>query len=586
MRLENEDTSRENAQMFRNVFELAGVGIGELSLDGKFIRVNVPFVKIVGYSEEELRRMTFEHITYADDLEIDNKYVKELLEGKRNGYSLEKRYIRKDGTIIWVNLTVTLVYNKNKRPDYFLSIIHDINDKKQTEFELKKQAKALFYTPVSIIVTNKKGIIEYCNPAFTRITGFTSEDVLGKNPKVQASGEMDKKFYKGLWETILKGELWRGTFINKKKNGDLYWEDAFISPVFDTENKITHFVAVKEDITESIKSQKALLLAKQDAEKANQAKSIFIAHMSHEVRTPLNAILGFSQLLIDDADISSNQKSKLQIINKNGEHLLSIINEILEVSKIEAGRMSLNITSFNIYTLLEDINNTFHLRVKEKSIGIQFIIENNLPCFLITDEVKLRQILINLIGNAVKFTYEGTVRIYVSLSSQSENRLLHFSVKDTGIGIAEKDLDKIFNNFVQINQGSHIEGGTGLGLAITRKFIESLGGEITVESKLGEGSNFSFYIPIKTSDAETLKPEDSLNKDKLNKAIESEHTNNPLNHLTHTIKDQLKNALLEGDLDEIDKIISLIYEISCEDADIVKRLSHTFQFDKLIKLLS
>ncbi|MDF2614992.1 MAG: domain S-box protein [Clostridia bacterium] len=585
MKLENENVSHENEQMFGNVFELAGVGIAELSIDGNFKRVNAPFVKIVGYSEEELKSMTFGDITYADDLEIDNKYVKELIEGKSHGYSLEKRYIKKDGTIVWVNLTVTLVYDKSQKPDYFLSVIHDINGKKQTEFELKKQAKALFYSPVSIIVTNKRGIIEYINPAFTRITGFTEEDVLGKNPKIQASGEMDKKFYKLLWETILKGELWRGTFINKKKDGGLYWEDAFISPVFDTENKITHFVAVKEDITDSIKSQQALLQAKQEAEKANQAKSIFIAHMSHEIRTPLNAILGFSQLLMDNTNISSDHKDKVKIIHKNGEHLLGMINEILEISKIEAGRVTLNISSFDIHALLEDIKNTFYLRIQEKGIRFEFIIESNLPRFLITDEVKLRQILINLVGNAVKFTYDGSVKIYAGIKNQNGSRLLYFSVKDTGVGIEEKDLRSIFNNFVQVGQKNQNEGGTGLGLAITRKFIEKLGGEITVVSTLGEGSDFSFYIPIKVSDFEALKMEDELTSNELSKNADEEVAATQLDHLPTAIKEQLKEALLEGDIDEIEKIIDLMSSVNSQDVDIMRHLSQTFQFDKLLKLL-
>lgn len=590
MSLVAEVTLHNSEQIFKNVFKLAGVGIGELAIDGSFIMVNAPFAKIAGYTEEELIGMNFREITYLDDLEIDNTHVEALLAGRSSGYSLEKRYIRKDGSIIWVNLTVTLVYDSEQKPAYFLSIVHDIHDKKKTEFELKKQAKALFYSPVSIIITDKQGVIEYINPAFTQITGFTTDDVIGKTPRLQASGKMSASFYKTLWDTLLKGELWRGTFINKKKNGELYWEEAYISPVFDTENQITHFVAVKEDITESIKAQQALLRTKQEAEKANKSKGIFIAHMSHEIRTPLNAILGFSKLLIDDKQLSIQQKRRLEMIYKNGEHLLNLINQILEVSKIEAGILTINEDLFELQPFIQDLYNTFCERAKEKGLAFVFHFEENLPKLVMTDEIKLRQILINLIENAVKYTDNGVIAVRCSIKNEENNSNLYFSIKDTGLGIGKENIERIFENFSQVGEGHSASGGTGLGLSITKQYISSMGGEITVKSELGLGSEFSFYIPVKffNSQMGETTQKSILFVDDMNETADKNTPEAVLqqNSLPEPIKERLIQSIQEGDIDNLECIIDSISSVSFEYAETIKTLSSQFEFDKLLKLLS
>ncbi|MDF2878484.1 MAG: sensor hybrid histidine kinase [Clostridia bacterium] len=576
--------SRQDSKVFGNIFELVGVGIAKLTIQGEFAIVNHSFAKIVGYSKEELEKLHFADITYSDDLDSDQAYVEALLAGEKYEYSLEKRYIKKDGNLVWVNLTVTLIYDQNKNPSYFLSIIHDITDKKQTELELKKQAKGLFYSPVSIIITDKWGIIEYINPIFTQITGFEKEDVIGKTPRIQASGQLDKEFYSTLWQTLLKGEVWRGTFINKKKNGELYWEEASISPVFDTENSITHFVAVKEDITERRKAEQALVIAKQEAEKADKAKSIFIAHMNHEIRTPLNAILGFSELLLNDTDLLPKQKSKLDIIYKNGKHLLNIINEILEISKIEAGKMTIKMNVFDIFVLMEDLQHTFYLRAKEKNIALYFVMQEAMPRIIKTDEIKLRQIVINLIGNALKFIHEGSIHILTSIEYGKDKTYLCLTVEDTGIGIAEEDLQKIFDNFVQVSKDHYSEGGTGLGLSITKKFIENLGGEITVESEIGKGSVFSFFIPVEVPKGEAVGTKVLGDLAVLVEA-QSQSTDKSLRNMPKNIKEDLRYAVLEGDIDEIEAIIEVMYTIDRTDAELVKKLSRSFDFEKILSLV-
>ncbi|MBI6872103.1 PAS domain-containing sensor histidine kinase [Clostridium aciditolerans] len=576
------DEVKESEKFYKSIFELSGVGIAEVSPDGVFLMINKPFCKITGYSEEELKEKSFKDITYSEDINVDLNYVNDLITDKINGYNTEKRYIRKDGSIVWVNITVSLVRNNDKSPKYFVSVINDITNNKKNEIELKKQAQAVFYCPVSIVVTDKNGIIEYVNPAFEIISGYKKEEALGKNPKIQSSGEGTREFYKNLWGTILKGEIWKGTFKNKKKNGEIYWEESSISPIINSQGKITHFVAVKEDITKRKLIEEELIKSKIEAESANRAKSTFLANMSHEIRTPLNAILGFSELLLNDSNLSEGQKSKVETINRTGEHLLKMINEILEISKIEAGKASINLSEFNIYRLIEDLKNIFYLKAKDKNINLNFFIDDDVPEIIITDELKLRQILINLIGNAIKFTDKGSVSVVINSKNEQNNSLLYVAVKDTGIGIAEENLNKIFDDFTQVYDTKYSKGGTGLGLTITKEFVELLKGIITLKSTYGKGSEFNFFIPVTVANNSKEKSYIKLGQNKNNDIHSNEKEACSLDKET---KLKLKEAILDGDVDEINELISNINEINIKEIENLKKLAGEFKYEKILELL-
>ncbi|XPS39317.1 ATP-binding protein [Aliarcobacter butzleri] len=246
----------------------------------------------------------------------------------------------------------------------------------------------------------------------------------------------------------------------------------------------------KENTEKLITSEHQLKIAMEDAKNANQAKSIFLARMSHELRTPLNAILGFANILKKSMNATNQEKENLNIIKKSGEHLLNIINEILELSKIEAGKIEINPKNFDFYELIKEIEDIFALRCKSKNL--KFIINqtNNLPKFIKADEQRLRQILINLLGNSLKFTNEGQI----SLNIYSLNNKLFFEVKDTGIGIDIKNQEKIFKPFEQVKLDNYTQQGTGLGLAITKELITLMGGTIYVKSQINKGSEFYFSI--------------------------------------------------------------------------------------------
>ncbi|MCP4691139.1 MAG: PAS domain S-box protein, partial [Desulfobacterales bacterium] len=385
--------------------------------------------------------------------------------------------------------------------------------------ELKKLSWAVEQSPVSVIITDKKGAIEYVNPTFTAITGYSREESIGRNPQILKSGKHGPEFYKDLWETILSGKIWTGDMVNKKKSGEEFWERAAIAPLFDESGAITHFVGVKEDITQRKGMERELVDAKEAAEAANRAKSVFLANMSHEIRTPMNAILGYSQIMRHDATLTREQQKNLETINRSGDHLLALINDVLEMSRIEAGRVELDPSPFDLHAMIEDIEMMFRVRTNKNRLHFSVEKEAALPRFVDADEGKVRQVLINLLGNAVKFTDQGEVRLRASRRVGREEQndsgsgpapardvVLYFEVSDTGPGVPEDKQESIFGAFKQVDGDRREEVGSGLGLAISRQHARLMGGDLTVQSQPGEGSVFRFETPAaetKTAAMET-----------------------------------------------------------------------------------
>jgi len=387
--------------------------------------------------------------------------------------------------------------DKNGSIKGMVGITTVITNQKRAENELRKLSRAVEQSPASIIITNIKGKIEYVNPKTLEITGYSLDELIGQNPRVLSSGKIPVKEYKILWETITSGKEWHGEFYNKKKNGDLYWEYASISPIVDENGMVTHFVAVQEDMTDRKKMIEEIVIAKEKAEVSDKLKSEFLAQISHEIRTPLHAILSFSSILKEE--IEENNESTKNIdkffdgIRISGQRITRTIDLILNMSEIQTGSYKYNPTKFDIYNkVLAVVHNNLYQNAKDA--GLNFILEKETDDTIINvDEYSTSQIIYHLVDNAIKFTKNGNVFIRIS-KNKSENLVV--AIEDTGKGISEGYLAIIFTPFSQEEQGySRGFEGNGLGLALVKKYCDLNDISIDVKSKKGEGSTFTLTFP-------------------------------------------------------------------------------------------
>ena len=387
----------------------------------------------------------------------------------------------------------------------------DVTALKKQEQELIKLSSAVEQSPAGIVITDLEGKIEYVNQKFVEITGYSFEESIGEKLRILKSGELPKEEYQKLWNTIKSGKSWTGEFHNKRKNGALYWESALISPIVDKLGIQKYYLAIKEDITEKKEMINDLVIAKDRAEESDRLKSAFIANISHEIRTPMNGILGFSGLL-KSPDVSNEQRVKyLNVIEKSGARLLTTIDDIMNISKIESGMVRISFTEININNQIEELYTFFKPEADKK--GLQLLVVNTIPEYaslIKTDEDKLHSILVNLIKNAIKFTKQGSIEFGCSIKGNQ----LGFYVKDTGIGIPKNRQPYVFDRFVQADiEDKAVFEGSGLGLAISKSYVEMLGGTIELDSIEGIGSTFSFTVPCQTIKKEILldKNESSIN---------------------------------------------------------------------------
>lgn len=379
---------------------------------------------------------------------------------------------------------------------------------KVAEAGLRRLSTAVEQSPASIVITDLKGNIVFVNEAFSLSSGYTQAEVIGNNPRILHSGQTNPETYEDLWSTLSAGQVWRGEFINQRKDGSQYLELASISPVRDSNGEITHYVAVKEDITDRRRDEAELLehrehleklvelrtfelaVAKERADAANRAKSEFLANMSHEIRTPMNAIIGLNYLL-KQTTLLPNQIDKLNKSSTAAEHLLQIINDILDLAKIESGKLVLENAVFSPADVIQSIGVLIRDQAAHKGLKLE-INPNTLPRRVYGDVTRLRQVLLNFAGNAIKFTEHGLISISgEQLFTDGKQVLCRFTVTDTGVGISQIDSARLFRAFEQLDGSTtRKHGGTGLGLAIARQLAELMGGEVGVDSTPGVGSSF------------------------------------------------------------------------------------------------
>ena len=450
-----------------------------------------------------------------------------LLKGAGHFEWVHQRF---DGTLMQTQVSLILI--EYEGGSALLTTWRDITEQRLAEENIRKLSNAVEQSPVSIFITDSNGNMEYVNPNNFKSSGYSSEELIGKNPRIFKSNDTAKEVYVELWDKITKGENWKGVLHNKKKNGELYWEQTSISPIKNLRGQITHFVAIKEDITERIKieaeikdlnqnlekkiaertaeleiSNQALEKARAEAEHANIAKSEFLSRMSHELRTPMNAILGFAQLL-EMGELNAGQEKGVKHILRSGKHLLDLINEVLDISRIEAGRVSISVEPVELRGIINEILDTLSISAGSKNIKLCNVFSDNQTEYVRADRQRLKQIILNLANNAIKYNNEGgTVTIKVSEKNAIANGIIpiRISVIDDGVGISAENLKKVYTPFERIGAESTNIEGTGLGLAVAKELTVLMGGTYGVESELGKGSEFWIELPKTINELERVK---------------------------------------------------------------------------------
>ena len=367
--------------------------------------------------------------------------------------------------------------------------------RKKAEEEVSVLARAIHQTPLSIVVTDTTGKIVYVNPSFSKATGYSKEEIIGQNTRILGSKHHSEEFYKNLWATILDGKDWEGEILNKNKKGDLYWEHQIISPVINDDGIATHFVAIKEDITEKKKMIEEIIKAKEKAETSEKLKTEFLAQISHEIRTPINIMISNVQLIKDEVEdkIAEEYQEIFSSISRASHRIIRTIDLILNMAELQTGAYRPIMKKINLDSeILQSLFLEYMHLAKSKNLNIEYkclIEESN----IIADEYSTMQIFANLIDNAIKYTDEGDIEII--LSKNDENGIV-VDIKDTGIGMSSEFLERIFEPFVQEERGyTRSFDGNGLGLALVKNYCSINNASIEVQSEKNVGSSFRIIFP-------------------------------------------------------------------------------------------
>lgn len=379
-------------------------------------------------------------------------------------------------------------------------IFRDLRERRIIEDEIRKLSRAVEQSSSAIMITNTSGNIEYANPYFYYMTGYSAEEILGRNPRILKSGETSAEEYSNLWKTISSGNVWHGEFHNKKKNGVLYWEQASISSIRDEKSKITHYISISEDITAIKKLQQELLFAKEKAEESDKMKSEFLSQMSHEIRTPLNVILSYNSFLQDELSeaVNDDVRRSFNSINSAGKRLLRTIDMILNLAAIQKGSIDFRFGPVDLINIIESLVKEFEFHAREKNLYLNVNIPHQ-KIMVPGDEYLISEIFQNLLDNAIKYTNQGGIEIHLELKDTK----VKVSIRDTGIGISENYIPKLFTAFTQEESGyTRKFEGNGLGLALVKNYIDILNAKIDVESEKGKGSIFSVYFSLPATSAQ------------------------------------------------------------------------------------
>ncbi|MDJ1182881.1 PAS domain S-box protein [Roseofilum casamattae] len=471
--------------------------------DGRFEYVNHAWQQALGYSEAEVAELTIFDLLHPSYHQHCIGLIGEMRQGKTCQLErIELIFLTKYGREIRLEGSVNCRL-ENGLPVATRAIFRDVTERHNLIQELVSFKQALDRSAI-VAITDTEGIITYVNDRFCTISGYTKDELLGQTHQIINSGYHPSSFFQDLWETISSGKIWRGEICNKAKDGRLYWVDSTLVPFTDSQGKPFQYLAIRVDISDRKRYEEELQQTNIKLARATKLKDQFLANMSHELRTPLNAVLGMTEALQEGAygTLNAQQNKALSVVTQSGMHLLELINDILDLAKIESGQVELEYSPSNIEALCQNSLVFIKQQAHRKQIQTQIQIPPNLPNVML-DERRIRQSLINLLNNAVKFTAEGgSIVLQVNLESDRNEAThqtsywLKFTAIDTGIGISQENLQKLFQPFVQVDSAlNRSYSGTGLGLSLVKRIVELHGGTLGVSSQEGVGSQFWFALP-------------------------------------------------------------------------------------------
>lgn len=605
---------QEKEERLRQIITTSNEGFWLVDMELRTKDVNQALCDMLGYKREQIIGRPLSDFVHDLDVEIYQEQASRISTTTHRNYEI--RLKTADHGIIFTQFSATTLRDPNGVPRGSFAFINNVTQRKLNEDRLRKLSQAVEQSPAAVLITDLKGKIEYVNPKFSQVTGFSQEEAIDQNPSILKSGLVEEETYKKMWDALAAGGEWRGELLNKKKNGELYWEVASISAIKNQAGETTHYLVVREDITSRKQAESAarretaklstmisgmeegvvfadrddvvvevneflcrllgvrradilgkrlweihkepalsqvrkivenlrldpdrqavsmqrpigeaevimrvkaikrdgvydgvllnvinvtdLVAARRQAEDANRAKSEFLAVMSHEIRTPMNGVIGMIDLMLG-GDITAEQREYLSLARNSAQSLLTVIDDILDFSKIEAGKLKLEKVRFNLRDTLGDSLRLLSGWALEKGLELIGRIKPEVPEEIIGDPGRLRQVVVNLLSNALKFTDHGEVAMEVKLLKSHQGQVeLGFTVRDTGIGIPVDKQVAVFQAFEQADMSStRAHGGTGLGLAISSQLVELMGGHMSLVSKPGQGSSFSFSVQMGVPD--------------------------------------------------------------------------------------
>ncbi len=522
---ENEERRRIEARLkvsderLRLALDSTQIGIFEWSVAAGHVYYSPGLWAILGYEHGRMPSTVeaWQSLIHPDDLPLYRRRTESQLNGIATFIEPEYRVRARSGDWRWVyTRSKSVATGPDGRPTRIIGTVQDITARREAELALREsQAEARKLSLVAsktdnpVLIGSPDGRIEWANEAFCRVMEYSLEEVIGKNPAHFMVGpDTSVRTIAKIRSAMSRGQGISTDVVNYSKSGRKYHLHLEIQPVRGAGGEVENFIAVETDITARVETETQLRRAKLDADDASRAKSEFLASMSHEIRTPMNGVIGMTSLLMETT-LSAEQRDFVNTIRTSGEALLTIINDILDFSKIESGKMELERTPFELALCLEEALDLFALQASSKKLELTYHIAADVPAWIVGDVTRLRQVVVNLVNNAVKFTPGGSISLEVrrpkreptplgfapGLPEDASRVILEFTIRDTGIGIPQDRLDRLFKAFSQVDSSTTRKyGGTGLGLAICQRLSQLMGGDIRVESVAGEGSAFIFTI--------------------------------------------------------------------------------------------